>query len=115
MTTPGDDVLNARLTKIEKGLSAVRQDVRRLRTELRREFRTELRTQVQGVESRMRVLIEESRAETRTLFDGLRGIIERLDDRLEEMNRSWKATDADREKVLANHARRITALERRSR
>jgi hypothetical protein len=42
-------------------------------------------------------------------------MIERLDDRLEEMNRSWKATDADREKVLANHARRITALERRSR
>jgi hypothetical protein len=63
----------------------------------------------------MRVLIEESRAETRTLLDGLRGMIGRLDGRLEEMNRSWKATDADREKVLANHARRITALERRSR
>ena len=115
MTTPGEDVVNARLTKIEKGLSALRQDVRRVRTELRKEFRTEIRTGIQGAETRLRILIEESRAETRTLFDGLRGMIERLDARMEEMNRSWKATDADREKVLANHARRITALERRSR
>ena len=46
------------------------------------------------------------------LFDGLRGMIERLDARLDEMNRSWKATDADREKVLADHTRRIVALER---
>ena len=115
MGPAGDDALNARLTKIEKGLSAVRQDVRRLRTDLRREFRTAIRTEIEGVETRMRVLIEESRAETRTLFDGLRGLIERLDGRLEEMNRSWKATDADREKVLADHARRIVVLERRSR
>ena len=112
MAAAGDDALNARLTRIEKGLSALRQDVRRTRTELRKEFRTEIRTQVQGVETRMRVLIEDSRAETRTLFDGLRGMIERLDARLDEMNRSWKATDADREKVLADHTRRIVALER---
>jgi hypothetical protein len=61
----------------------------------------------------MRVLFEESRAEARTLFDGLRGMIERMDGRLEQMNRSRKATDADRQKVLANHGRRIPALERR--
>jgi hypothetical protein len=109
MTVRGDDAVNARLTKIEKGLSALRQDVRRVRTELRGEFHTG----IQGVETRLRVLIEESRAETRTLFDGLRAMIERLDTRMDEMNRSLKATDADREKVLADHGRRLTALERR--
>lgn len=113
MAALGDDVLNARLTKIEKRLSAMERGIGRLRTELRTKFRTEIRAEIQGSATRMRVLIEESRAETRTLFDGLGGMIERLDNRLEEMNRAWQAKDADRGKVLANHARRITALERR--
>ncbi|MDH4065990.1 MAG: hypothetical protein OEW19_16445 [Acidobacteriota bacterium] len=99
--------MNARLTKIESGLSAMRRDFRSLRKDVS--------IDVQRVETRLRVLIEESRAETRTLFDGLRGMIERLDGRLEEMNRSWKTADGDREKALANHARRITTLERRVR
>jgi len=107
MALPGDDAMNARLTKIEKGLSAVQQDVRRLRKEHPRDL--------QALETRLRVLIEESRAEARTMFDGLRGMLERIEVRLEDMDRSRKAVDADRGKVLADHARRITVLEGRRR
>ncbi|MEW6322138.1 MAG: hypothetical protein AB1635_13755 [Acidobacteriota bacterium] len=103
MAVPGDDAMQARLTKIEKRLSALTQDVRRHRNE------------TQSSESRLRVLIEEARTEARVMFDGVKGMLERIEERLDGMERYWKATDADRQKVLADHGRRITLLERRRR
>ena len=129
MAASWDEGMPERLVKVEVAVREVQGDVRVLQgdvhvlqedvRELKGDVREikgdvrELRGEIASVESRLRTLIEDTRDDMKKMSEGLGGVLERIEHRMESMCEYWRTAHADHEVALRDHAARIVALEQR--